>query len=192
MWEILMPRFACFAFAATLTAFPALADEFTDTLEGAIKAYREGDVSGAREDLDYASKLLTAMKSEALEKFLPAALPGWSREAAAEDAAAAGGFMGMLGGGTSAAATYIKGTESLTITLVADSPMVNGLGAMISGMAGLGGKPLRIQRTEFTAQDDGLQGVVNDRVMVSVTGDAPLEDMIAHLEAIDFKALGTF
>ena len=41
-------------------------------------------------------------------------------------------------------------------------------------MAGLGGgKPLRIQRTEFTEQDDALQGVVNDRVMVSVTGDAP-------------------
>ena len=40
--------------------------------------------------------------------------------------------------------------------------MVSGLGAMISGMAGIaGGKPLRIQRTEFTDQDEGLQGVVN-------------------------------
>ena len=116
----------------------------------------------------------TSMKSEALAKFLPAAQPGWTREEAAEDDAAAGGFMGMLGGGTSAAATYRKGAESFTITLVADSPMVSGLGAMISGMAGLaGGKPLRIQRTEFTSKDDALQGVVNDRVMVSVTGDAP-------------------
>ena len=62
---------------------------------------RRATSSGAREDLDYAGKLLTAMKSEALAKFLPAALPGWTREeAAAEDAAAAGGFMGMLGGGT--------------------------------------------------------------------------------------------
>ena len=76
------------------------------------------------------------MKSEALAKLLPAAQPGWTREAAAEEEAGAGGFMGMLGGGTSAAATYRKGAESFTITLVADSPMVSGLGAMISGMAG--------------------------------------------------------
>ena len=173
---------------------PASADEFTDTLESALKAYREGDVAGAREDLDYAGKLLTSLKSEALAKFLPAALPGWTREeASAEDAAAAGGFMGMFGGGTTAAATYTREAKALTITLVADSAMVNGIGAMISGMAGIaGGKPLRIQRTEFTDQEGSLQGVVNKRVMVSVSGDASVEDKTAFLEAMDFKALGDF
>ncbi len=71
--------------------------------------------------------------------------------------------------------------------------MVSGLGAMITGMAGMaGGKPLRIQRTEFTESDDGLQGVVNGKVMVSVTGDASLEDKTAALEAMDFNGLGDF
>jgi hypothetical protein len=188
-----MQRIAASTLALALAALPAAADEFTDTLEGALKAYREGDIGGARADLDYAGKLLTSMKSEALAKLLPAAQPGWTREAAAEEDAGASGFMGMLGGGTSAAATYRKGAESLTITVVADSPMVSGLGAMISGMAGIGGgKPLRIQRTEFTSQDNALQGVVNGKVMVSVTGDASLEDKTAHLEAMDFQALGNF
>jgi hypothetical protein len=179
--------------AAALAALPAAADEFTETLESALRAYGEGDVSGARQDLDYAGKLLTAMKAEALAKFLPEPLPGWTKQPASEDDAAAGGFMGMLGGGTTASATYVRDTEEMTITLVADSPMVSGLGAMITGMAGLGGgKPLRIQRTEFSAGEDGLQGLVNEKVMVHVSGSANLDDKTAALEKMDFKALGEF
>ena len=37
-----------------------------------------------------------------------------------------------------------------------------------------------------------LQGVVNGRVMVSVTGGASVEDKRAFLEAMDFGALGKF
>jgi hypothetical protein len=184
-------RLPIFAALALLLASPAAADEFTDTLEGALKAYREGDIGGAREDLDYAGKLLTAMKSEQLAKFLPPALPGWTRQEASEEEA--GGMMAMFGGGTTAAASYTRGEEEVTITLVADSPMLSGIGAMISGMAGLaGGKPIRVQRTEFTDQDGTLQGMVNKRVMVAVSGDASVEDKTAFLEAMDFKALGDF
>ncbi len=188
-----MLRFLPAAVALALAGLPALADEFSDTLESALKAYNSGDVSGAREDLDYAGKLLNAMKAETLGKFLPEAPEGWTREAATDDDAAAGGLMGMLGGGTTAGATYRNGSDTFTIRLVADSPVVNGLGSMIAGMAGLGsGKPIRIQRVEFTQNDDGLQGVVNKRVMVSVTGSAPIEAKTAALEKMDFKALGNF
>jgi len=179
------------AVLALALALPAAADEFTDTLESALKAYRDGDVAAAQQDLDYAGKLLTSLKSVALAKFLPPALPGWTREEASDEDPS--GFMGMLGGGTAAAATYTKDGQEVTITLVADSPMVSGLGAMITGMAGLaGGKPLRVQRTEFTEQDGDLQGVVDKRVMVNVSGDASLEDKTAFLEAMDFKALEAF
>jgi hypothetical protein len=72
--------------------------------------------------------------------------------------------------------------------------MVSGIGAMITGMAGMagGGKPIRIQRTEFTSTDDGLQGVVNNKVMVSVTGNADIDAKTAALETMDFKAIGEF
>jgi len=182
------------AVALALAGLPAVADEFTDTLDSARKAYDSGDITGAREDLDYAGKLLTTMTGEALAKFLPAAPAGWTREAASDDeGAAAGGLMGMFGGGSTAGASYKSGDDEFTIRLVADSPVVNGLGGLISGMAGLGGgKPIRIQRVEFTQSDDGLQGVVNKRVMVSVTGSAPLEVKQAALETMDFKALGDF
>ena len=123
------------------------------------------------------------MKSASLAKLLPAPLPGWTREeAAADDAESAGMAMAMFGGGTTASATYTDGTADVTITLVADSPMVSGLGALMGGIAGAGGgKPIRIQRTQFTLSDGDLQGVVDNKVMVNVGGSASLEQKQAQL-----------
>jgi hypothetical protein len=169
----------------------ASADEFTDVIAGALEAYEEGDITVAREELDYAMKLLTEMKAQSLARFLPAALPGWTRTEA--DAEGGGMAMAMLGGGTTAAATYSDGSQELTITLVANSPMVSGVAAMISGMAALGGgKPIRIQRTQFGVNGEDMQGVVDGDVLVSVSGDASVEDKTAYLEAMDLRALGDF
>jgi len=170
----------------------ALADEFTDTIESALSAYRDGDVTAAQQDLDYAGKLLTAMKSVSLARLLPAALPGWTREEAT-DGADGSGVMGMFGGGTTTAATYRKGGEEMTITLIANSPMVSGMAGMLSGLSAMGGgKPIRIQRTEFSLNEQDLQGVVGGKVMVSVAGNASVEDKTAQVDAMDFKALAAF
>ena len=160
-------------------------------MQSALDAYAEGDVTVAREELDYAMKLLDGMKAQGLAELLPPAQAGWTK-AEEDDPESAGAAMAMFGGGTAAAATYTRGAESFTITLVADSPMVNGLGAMLTGMAGIGGKPIRIQRTQFTMNEGELQGVVDDNVLVSVSGDAPIEAKTEHLEAMDFEALGDF
>ena len=90
-------------------------------------------------------------------------------------------------------ASYTKGTDELTITLVANSPMVSGIGAMITGMGAMtGGKPIRVQRTEFSMNEGELQGVVDGKVMISVGGNAGIEDKTAYLEAMDFDALADF
>ena len=180
------------ALAAAALALPAAADEFTDTVEGALEAYRDGDLTAARQDLDYATKLLASMKSESLAKFLPEALPGWTRTD--EGGEEAGGMMAMLGGGTATGATYTSddGTE-MTINLVANSPMVSGIAGMIGGLGAMGGgKPMRIQRTEFADNDGELQGVVDGKVLISVSGDATVADKTAYLEAMDFKGLASF
>jgi hypothetical protein len=180
------------ACALTLIAAVATADEFTDTLDGALQAYRDGDITAAQQDLDYAGKLLTAMKSESLAKFLPAAPAGWARDESS-DAADASGVMGMFGGGTTASATYRRGDEEMTLTLIANSPMITGMAGMLSGIAAMGGgKPMRIQRTEFAMNDQDLQGVVGGKVMVSVGGNAAVEDKTALIETMDFGALEDF
>ncbi len=191
MFRILSPLLAL-GLALGLLAAPVAADEVTDTLESALEAYRDGNVTAAREDIDYAAKLLAAMRAESLAKLLPPALPGWTRADA--DSEASGGMMAMLGGGTAAAATYAKddGTE-LEINLVASSAMVSGIAAMVRSMGSMGGsKPLRIQRTEFIASDGDLQGVVDGKVMVSVSGDATVDEKKAYLETMDFDALARF
>lgn len=186
-----MIRHLSAALAAAAFALPALSDEFTDTLEGALQAYQDGDINAAQQDLDYAMKLIGSMKAETLAGFLPEAQPGWTRADATD--AESSGLMSMLGGGTSASASYGKGNEEMTITLVANSPMVSGMAAMLSGISTIGsGKPIRIQRTQFTMNEDDLQGVVNGKVLVTVSGNATLEEKTAHLETMDFKALGDF
>jgi len=180
------------ACALTVFAAPAVADEFTDTVEGALEAYKAGDVSAAQQDLEYAGKLLAAMKSESLAKFLPAAPAGWTREDAA-DGADASGVMGMFGGGTAASATYRRGEEEMTLNLIANSPMVTGMAGMLSGIAAVaGGKPMRIQRNEFALNDTDLQGVVEGKVMVSVGGNASVEDKTALVDSMDLGRLADF
>jgi hypothetical protein len=181
------------ATAATLlaAASPVAADEFTDVVESALEAYAEGDITVAREELDYAMQLLTAMKADSLSTFLPEPLDGWTREQA--DVEGAAPAMAMFGGGTAAAATYRRGAEEMTITLLANSPMVSGIGAMVSGMASLGGsQTVRIQRTQFSVDGEEMQGVAGGKVLVSVAGNASVEDKTAHLETMDFRALSDF
>lgn len=185
--------FAAASLASLLlaTAAPVAADEFTDVVQSALDAYADGDITVAREELDYALQLLTAMKADSLSTFLPEPREGWTREEA--EAEGAGPALAMFGGGTAAAATYRRGGEEFTLTLLANSPMVSGIGAMVSGMASLGGgKTVRIQRTQFSIDGEEMQGVVGGTVLVSVSGSASVEDKTAHLEAMDFRALADF
>jgi hypothetical protein len=176
---------------ATLEVPAAGADEFTDVIDSALLAYSEGDISGARSELDYAMKLLTEIKSASLAGYLPSALPGWTREAAEADGA--GTAMAMLGGGTAAAATYRNAGKEFTLTLVANSPMVGAISAMISGVASIAGtERRRVQRTEFAVNEGDLQGVVGGKVLVSASGTATVDDMMSVIETMDLRALGEF
>ncbi|TPE52920.1 hypothetical protein [Amaricoccus solimangrovi] len=186
-----MSRLALVPMLLLCAALPVRADEFTDTLESALKAYREGDVKAADEDLSYATKLLGSQKAEALAKFLPPAPAGWTREDQAPEDEGVG--MAMLGGGTTVSASYANGGAEAQITLLADSPMVTSLGAMMGGLAQLtGAKPMRIKRVEFSETDGELRGLVNNRVLVSVSGDASAEEKKTLLEAMDFEGLGDY
>lgn len=177
--------------AAALAAAPAptFADEFTDTVEGALEAYRAGDVDAAREDLDYAVKLLAGARAADLAALLPEPAAGWTR-AEGEDAGAA---MAMFGGGVSASAVYSRGEEDFTLTLLADSPMVASIAAMMGGMAAMSNvETRRIERQTFAVNEGQIQGVIDDRILVTAEGDAPTEVMFEEIERLDFKGLKDF
>ena len=185
--------FTRFAVAAAVTLAPALApatanaDEVTDTLNSALTAYEEGDIQYALEELEFAKQLMNAMKTDALVGYLPDAPAGWTREISTEMNAG----MAMLGGGVSAEATYSNGTDDITITIMADSPMAAMMGGLISNAGVMGFEIKRVGREKFVNQDGELTGLVDNRILVQASG-GDIDTQLMLLELMDLKALKDF
>lgn len=173
--------------AVGLMAFPAHADEISDTLQSAITAYEDGDIQYALEELDFAKQKLLEMKTDSLGAFLPAAPDGWTFEKNSEMNA----MLGMMGGGVGAEGLYksADGTE-VKVTLMADNPMVASIGAMVTNASAMGLKVERINRQRFAAQDDQLMGLVSNRILVQTEGNLDVARTV--LEQMDFKAMAMF
>ncbi|KAA5605387.1 hypothetical protein F1188_10815 [Roseospira marina] len=170
---------------------PAQADEIEDSLVAALDAYRAGDTSVAKEELDFAAQLLSQMKAEGLSSFLPAAQPGWTREDGETQALGTG----LMGSGLSANATYRRDGDTVDIQFLADNPMVTAMAGMFTNPSAMGamGTVKRIGRQKVVVSQDGeLQALVNNRIMVQISGSAPVEDKEAYFEAIDIRGLQDF
>lgn len=173
--------------AALIAPLPVFADEVTDTLNSALKAYEEGDIKYTLEELEYAKQLLQAMKTADLAKFLPDAPDGWTREVSTEMNAG----LAMLGGGAGAEATYSNGPDAFSITIMANNPMVGALSGMLSNAALMGMKLERVGRMKYLNQDGELSGIVDGRILIQAEG-ADVAVMIPVLETIDHRALEDF
>ena len=170
-------------------AFPSavLADDVTETLESALKAYQDGDLKYAMEELDFARQLIKAQNTASLTTFLPDGPDGWTREVSTEVTAG----MSMMGGGAGAEATYTMGEESFSITLMADNPMVGALAGMLGSAGLLGMKLERVGRMKYLNQDGELSGIIDNRILIQAKG-ASTDVMIPVLEDIDVKSLSEF
>ncbi|NNU80921.1 hypothetical protein HMH01_10775 [Halovulum dunhuangense] len=176
--------------AALALAAPAQADEVTDILASALAAYEEGDIAYAIEELDYAKQLMQGLQTGELAKFLPAAPEGWTMEVNSD----ANMAMSMFGGGgATTRGEYENGSESFSITIMVDNPMVVSMGAMLNNTAMMGqmGNVRRMGRQRVLEQNGELSMLVNNRVLVQGSGSDP--DLIMSLfETIDLDALGSF
>lgn len=182
-----MTRIAAMAAALSLAAAPAFADDVTDTLSSALQAYEEGDIDYAIEELDYAKSLMQAMKTTALEQFLPEPPDGW--EMAVDSDSSAG--MAMLGGGVGTEGVYTNGTDEFSISIMVDNPMVTAFGGMLNNAGLLGMKVERIGREKFVVDDDEITGLIDGRILVRAEGGAA-DIVLPVLETMDFKALSDF
>lgn len=179
-------------------AIPVCADEILDAMNEAIEAYKEKEYVGAAESLDYAKQLIQQLRSEGIIKLLPEALPGWESKTAQTQS------MGMLGGMSGVEKEYWKpgtgdeGRKRITINIMAESPMMQGMMAMFNPMyAGAqGGKLQKIKRNKaiVTYNPDSRSGEANVLVeksfIVSIKGDSVDEkDLLDYAEAVDYKGL---
>jgi len=105
----------------TLLVLSARADEVTDQLDAARKAYDTGELRGAIQALSFATARIQEKINDQLLKLLPEPLPGWQAEAAQSEA---GGIAAMVAG-TIISRTYRRedGAE-VELRLMADSPMM--------------------------------------------------------------------
>ena len=188
-----MKRYLACLLVPALLSGPVAADDFEDSLEAALEAYRDGDISAAKEEIDFAGQLLNQMKAEGLSNFLPEAMDGWTR-LDGEDAGQAAG-LAAFGGGQVASALYRMDQQTVEIQLMANNQMVSALGAMFQNPAlmGAAGKVKRIARQKVVVTPDGeMQSMVDGRIMIMVSGTADEDSKVAYFKGIDFKGLKDF
>jgi len=187
----LFPRpVTALALALTALALPAHADAVTDRIDAARAAYDAQDLKTAGAELAAASKAVAEMKARLLEAALPPAPDGWTRTINTEYQA----NLAMAGGGTGAEARYdaTDGT-SVTVNMMVDSPLM----VMMMGMFGnpqmlaMMGKTVEVNGTTLLDQDNSLTTVVDNRIMVSISGAAS-EQLLPFAQGMDFAALVGF
>lgn len=181
------------AFALGLGA--ARADDVEDSVKEAMQAYQAGDYQGAASSLEYAAQLVRQKRGNVLQSTLPGPLTGWTAEDAKTEAAAASLFGGM----TSAERVYRKDDASVTVRVVTDSPMLQGLMGFLTNPAMAAASGMKMQRIadqkamikyDPATKAGEITMVVANRFMITVEGTgAEQQDLVGYAGAIDFKTL---
>ncbi len=103
------------------------------------------------------------------------------------------GMQADLTSGTSASRSYRNAQgESVQVVLTIDNPMTAQFAMILTnpGMAGSMGRLIRIgERRALQIGDDVIQMPVDNRILVTITGDAPGEAKLAYARAIDVAQL---
>jgi hypothetical protein len=176
---------------AVAAASGARADDVTDQINEALKAYQNHDTQTAIAALDAASSLLRQSRAEGLKKLLPPVPPGWTADAAESTAVGAA----MLGGGTTASRTYHNGSQRVEVQIIADSPMLQGMAGLLgSPLAAMGGMKTVViggRRMSYTENDNSYMTLVADKVIVKLEGskETPEPTLKSFIGAIDFAAI---
>lgn len=169
----------------------ARADDVSDQIDKAGAAWRAHDTKGAISALEAAANLLRQARAETLKSVLPLPPPGWTADPAETSVVG----VAMLGGGTSASRTYHNGAQRVQVQITTDSPMLQGIAALISGplAAASGVKTVMIggRPAGYTESDNGYMALVSDKVIVKVDGskDTPEPTLRSFVAAIDFDAV---
>lgn len=169
-------------------ATPVLADDITDAMDQARKAYQSGDLGAAKQSLDLASQLIGQKNAEAFATLLPNALPGWKAEKAQTTALGAAGF-----GASTASRTYNnpKG-DHVEVQISGDSAIVSQIATFLNNpaMAGAMGKLVKVGNQRAIQDGDGnVKMIVANKFLISVEGSADGTSKLAYAQAIDVTKL---
>jgi hypothetical protein len=118
----------------------------------------------------------------------PGALAGWS----ADDEESGSVGAAMLGGGTSVSRKYHKDDDRVDITLITDTPMMQGIDALLGGgMVSSGDMKLSIidgRKVTYTKSENSYQTMVANKALIKVEGSKGVDDgtLRTYLAAVRF------
>ncbi len=169
------------------------ADDVEQAINEALEAYRQKNFSEAASNLDYAAQLVRQLKGGTLEQYLPEPLEGWTAEQSSSQAASTAFF----GGGVSAEKTYRKDSKNVEISLVTDSPMLQGALMLITNpmfATSDGGKITKIngQKAVIKYQPDRGRGeitMVVNSTLITIKGRAEQQELLEYAKRIDVAGL---
>ncbi|SNT16637.1 hypothetical protein [Tropicimonas sediminicola] len=168
----------------------ARADDVLDAIDAARAAYEAGNIQDTIDELGNAQQLVATMKAAGLLGFLPEAPDGWTREVRTDMGTALS--LSLFGGGVGAAASYARGDDTFTVTLMADNAMVEAFADLLGNLGALAsGSQVTVGGEAFLDQGGELTGLIEKRILVQASG-APVEVMTPLLETIDFAGMKAF
>jgi hypothetical protein len=180
------------AVAVLWLASPAAADDVADQINQALQAYQKQDLSTALSALDTAATLIRQKKTEAWKAAFPEPLSGWTADKAEGTAIAPA----LLGGATSVTRAYHKGGDTVTLSIIADSPIVATIAAFLSNsVVGLiGNSEIAViggRKALYSKDDNSFQTLVGNRVLVKIEGSHALDQQVLRdwFQAIDYVKL---
>lgn len=177
-----------------LSSFGAVADDVSDQIELGLEAYQSNDYKVAIDELNYAIAQMQEKLDQENASLLPKALPGWSAGQVENGSAA----MEMMGGGSNMSRGYMKGNQSVTLSVTAGSPMMAAALTMINNPMLLNSDPsmktYRYKRNKgMLQQSDGdieITLSVLGQIMVQASGSNMDETTVKqYLDAMDFSKL---
>jgi hypothetical protein len=171
------------------------ADDVEEAVKEGLQYYHDGDFSNAAGNLEYAAQLIRQKKGGELESLLPQPLAGWTAEETESQAMGAA----MFGGGVTAERRYRKGESEVSVQIVTDSPLLQGVLMMFTNpmfAASDGGKLEKIKgqkalvKYDASARQGDIQIVVGGKYLVSIEGsEVEKADLQAYAEAVSYETL---
>ncbi|MEZ5301113.1 MAG: hypothetical protein R3F11_10735 [Verrucomicrobiales bacterium] len=176
---------------AAAAANPTRADEVTDALREAYKLYENKDLSGATEKVREVLEKLEAKSAKLVGEVLPPKLGDWQGANASKENTA------FIGGGVSVANTYRKGNAEVTVKIIRDSPLMDGIAKLLSNKDVLkfsGLKTESIGGETAVIQGEGADATLRlavEGILVEVKGGrgADDSDLVAVARKLDLNLL---
>ena len=187
------------ALAVILTcATTVAADEVTDQMDAARKAYDAGDLRTAVDSLNFAVASIKELESARLLKLLPEPLAGWQADPAESENA---GIASVIAGVNLKRRYFRPDGAEVTLSVMADSPLLPMLTMFLSSpfmmQADPGTKPYTLKGQRGITKYDSKTGeyetslIIGNRLLIQAKGHG-LSDGNAvqqYMEALDVGAI---